>query len=292
MTISIPEQLKTAFPARAPDMHKYAAGAVFAAGGSERFPNAPAIAALGARAAGAGLVRLWAPEPSRLSAAVLVPEATFAAGAGGEDFSRADAVVAGMGLDARAKETVAQILSSTARRVVFDADALSALAAAECGGLSSGGDGFREAIVTPHSGEAARMLGCGAKDVDADRDGAAEALRSKFGATVVLKGRRTIVLSRDGADSFVCGAGNPFMAAGGSGDLLAGAIAARFARLARAGTVQNQTRAAFLAAASAVWLHAAAADSLVAQDMPCEPCAANLAARMASIRIILERSPE
>lgn len=77
------------------------------------------------------------------------------------------------------------------------------------------------------------------------------------------------------------------MALGGMGDLLSGAIAARWARLVRSG--MSAAAAAPLAAAAAVWLHSAAADSLVCADSPVEPSAANTAARMASMRIALER---
>ena len=105
---------------------------------------------------------------------------------------------------------------------VFDADALNLLAESprrlcECD------------TITPHPGEAARLLGIATGDVQRDRFAAAQALCERYGAQVVLKGAGSIVASPDAAPAVIC-AGNPGMAVGGMGDLMTGCIAALLAQ--------------------------------------------------------------
>ena len=95
----------------------------------------------------------------------------------------------------------------------------------------------------------------------------------------MLKGAHTIVCEPNGRE-FVCEAGNPSMAMGGMGDLLSGVIAARWA----------YTKDAYIAACSAVWLHAAASDALVNADVPADPSIVNVAAKIGSMRVCLERA--
>ena len=78
-------------------------------------------------------------------------------------------------------------------------------------------------IITPHPGEAARLLGCTVKEVQADRIGACRDLVELTGATVVLKGSRTVV-SSNGEDFYINTTGNSGLATAGSGDVLAGII--------------------------------------------------------------------
>ena len=111
----------------------------------------------------------------------------------------------------------------------------------------------------------------------ADRPLAAREIALRYGATVVLKGPRTLVVSADGGRVFENPAGNPFMAVGGMGDLLAGVIGARWAYL---------KGDPFIAAASAVWLHSAASDVLVAAAR--DPSIANTAAEIGSMRVRIE----
>lgn len=129
--------------------------------------------------------------------------------------------------------------------LVVDADALNMLA----------GSGLRRDnwILTPHPGEAARLLGCSSTDIQADRPAAVEALIAQYGGTVVLKGPGTLV-KHTGGDLHVCTAGNPGMAVGGMGDVLAGVIAGLVA----------QGLALDIAARLGVYLHARAADEAAA----------------------------
>jgi NAD(P)H-hydrate epimerase len=105
------------------------------------------------------------------------------------------------------------------------------------------------AVLTPHPGEAARLLGIDTVAVQADRLGAARAVGERYGATVVLKGAGTVVAAR-GEIPAICDRGNPGMAVAGMGDVLTGVIAALLA----------QGASGPAAARAGVWLHAVAGD--------------------------------
>jgi NAD(P)H-hydrate epimerase len=110
-------------------------------------------------------------------------------------------------------------------------------------------------LITPHPGEAGRLLGSSAEAVQADRLGALRQLSNKFGdCCVVLKGHQTLV-GRSTGKVFVNSSGNPFLAQGGSGDLLSGYVAGLLAQ-------PDWRRDPLLAARFAVWQHGATADKL------------------------------
>ena len=277
----VPDSIQDAFPARPVDAHKYVVGTVTVVGGSSRFPHAPVICGLGARAAGAGLVHLVVPDASRLAAAHLVPEATFMKQTAVCVPPKADVTVIGMGLGVTqtSEMLVSRLLSGLPGRFVLDADALTLLAAryAQKPGASPVTEG-QTLILTPHVGEAARLLACTSEKVQQDRPAAARRIVERYHAICVLKGARTVVAAPDGR-LFTCEAGNPFMAMSGMGDLLAGVIAARWAYL----------KEAYRAACAAVWLHATAADALVDANPPVDPSIVNAAAKIGSLRVALER---
>ena len=287
MKTSLPVSLAVAFPKRPADMHKYAAGVVTVVGGSMRYPHAPVIAALGARAGGAGLVQLAVPDASRAAAGALVPEATFAEPTHGVTPPRTDVTALGMGLGdgPECDDTVARVLSCGTGRLVVDASALAIIARLRAADALPSVEG-RTMVLTPHVGEAARLLGGSADEIQSDRYAAVRRLVERYRAVVVLKGPHTLVAAPDRADVFECQAGNPFMAIGGMGDLLAGALAARWAYLSKSCPDPD---AAFLAACGAVWLHAAASDALVAADPPGDPSIVNTAHAIASLRVALEK---
>ena len=276
--MDLPSELKHAFVARPVDANKYSVGTVTVVGGSVRYAHAPVIAALGARAAGAGLVQLVAPDESRSAAGAHVPEATFTRLEAACEPPLADVTVVGMGLGAseRTEELVGRLLSGTKGRFVVDADALTVLASwcGRAGGFRPG-EG-QEIVVTPHEGEAARLLGWTKEKIREDRLVTARAIAGRYGATVVLKGPKTLVVSPDGLRVYKNLTGNPVLAMGGAGDLLAGALGARWAYL---------KGDPFLAAASSVWLHGAAADAVVAEAR--DPSIANIAAEIGALRVRL-----
>lgn len=271
---------KAAFRPRPSAADKYSVGVVCVAGGAPRYPHAPVIAALGARAAGAGLVHLVAPSESRFAAGAHVPEATFLERGVRVELPRADVAVVGMGLlpTDSGRAFFAKFLSGGFRRVVADAGALSILAAMRKGkAVRKAVAAGIEIVITPHEGEAARLLGCEREAVAADRLAAARELAEAYGATVALKGAHTLVVSADGRRVYENETGNPFLAAGGAGDLLSGVIGARWAYL---------KDDAFVAVASSVWLHGAAADSVVASRR--DPSMVNIASEIGAMRVRLE----
>jgi len=276
---SLPAELAGAFRVRPADSNKYSVGTVNVVGGSSHYIHAPVIAGLGARAAGAGLVQLVVPDASRIAAGALVPEATFTKLVATCVPPKADVTVMGMGLgvSVSAELIISRLLSGSRGRFVIDADALSILASWY--GRTDGYDPAKgqELIFTPHEGEAARLLGWTREAVAADRLKTAREIVDRYGATVVLKGAHTLVVSADGKRVYENQTGNPFMALGGMGDLLAGIIGARWAY------IKDDP---FLVAASSVWLHGKASDLVIGDSA--DPSVANTAARVGSLRVQLD----
>jgi ADP-dependent NAD(P)H-hydrate dehydratase / NAD(P)H-hydrate epimerase len=138
-------------------------------------------------------------------------------------------------------------LLEVSQPLVVDADALTLIAEEPCTR-----DNW---ILTPHPGEAARLLAVPTTVVQADRYKAARDIHQRYGGVCVLKGSGTIVAGGYGLPQ-VCTAGNPGMASGGMGDVLTGVIAGLLA----------QHLSLPLAATLGVWLHAHAADAVAAAD--------------------------
>ena len=273
--MNLPSELKGAFVKRPRDAHKYSVGTVAVVGGSVNYPHAPVLAGLGARSAGAGLVQLVVPDASRFAAAVHIPEATLTKLAMPCTLPNSDVTVVGMGLGVSksAEKIVVRILSGFEGRFVLDASALPVLAAK--GGYKP--KKGQEIVLTPHEGEAAKLLGWTREKVSANRLVAAKEIAAHCGATVVLKGAHTLVVSSDGSRVYENRTGNPFLALGGMGDLLAGVIGARWAYL---------KSDAFLAAAASVWLHGLASDEVVKAAL--DPSIVNTAAQIGSLRVRLD----
>ena len=268
MAVEITEEFVwQSIPRRARDSHKGTFGSVLAVAGSAFYRGAALLAAEGALRTGAGIVTLASVEPV-VSAAVLCPCKEGAQGGiAPENVSllrrqKATVLLLGPGLGgtaqsaARATETrtlVQQLLPGFAGAAVLDADGLNAAAQ-----LLAEDKPFPhpagELVVTPHPGEMARLTGLSAAALAADREGIALLHAKAWNAVVVLKGARTVVASPDGR---VCvnPTGNPGLARGGSGDVLAGMLAALLAC----------GLPAYQAAACAVYLHGAAADRAAAK---------------------------
>ncbi|MFN2321780.1 MAG: NAD(P)H-hydrate dehydratase [Trueperaceae bacterium] len=245
-----------ALPRRAPDAHKYRAGAVLVVAGSPRYPGAAALAARGALRAGAGYVACT----GGVEDAEIVHLAWDATPAGGRALRagdvgrRAQALLIGPGLEVD-DATLAALLDGPPAPTVLDGGALRSTLAPR---LRAHG----RALLTPHAGEAARWLDRPAAAVAADPLGAAAELADRTGAVVVLKGPGTVVAAPDGTLHVVPG-GPPALATAGAGDVLAGVLAALCAAAEAAaeadGTVTlDVRRTADLAAAGAL-LHAEAA---------------------------------
>ena len=231
------EEAARLVPHPAADANKYTRGMLAVVGGSEPYPAAPIMASQAAMRAGAGYVRLFAPEGAARVArthllSVPVTACTQTAcgafdpecAAGvveGAAKARAFVVGPGMGSTSFAGEFLGKFLSRLAalsdeRALLFDADALNILAAhGELAALRKG----RQDVLTPHEGEAARLLG---RRVENRLDDARE-LAEAYGSVVVLKGPGTLVVAPDGRAK-MCVEGGPELAKAGTGDVLSGIV--------------------------------------------------------------------
>jgi NAD(P)H-hydrate epimerase len=219
-------------PMRA-DMHKGDRGRVLVIGGDEGMTGAALHAASAALAAGAGLVRLAAsPATVRAAQAALPDVLTLVTRLGpelepalAETMDWADALVLGPGLGRGTDRTrfACAVLARSRRPVIVDADALHAREA-----LAAPGTAPR--VLTPHPGEFRAAFPELEVTLARDRFAAARDGARAAGAVVLLKGVPTIVAPPDEVASMVVAAGNPALATGGSGDLLAGFIGSYLAR--------------------------------------------------------------
>ena len=232
--------------------HKGLHGDVAVVGGAAGMSGAAVLAAQAALHAGAGRVFLqWLEAP--LQAPVLAPDlmlrpwageaaaATLACGCGGGD----------------AVHAALPVLLSRTPRLVLDADALNAIAAdpmLQALLIARARHASQATVLTPHPLEAARLLGTRSADVQADRLAAARALVQRYGACVLLKGSGSVIAAPD-QPLCINPSGNARLATGGTGDVLAGLLAAR---LAQAPAADGHT--AFNAACAAAWEHGLAAE--------------------------------
>lgn len=210
-------------PLRGPSDTKYSAGSVLVVGGSPGLTGAAVLSARAAFRADAGYVAVAAPSESlpileqQLLESVKRPLDDV-----WDAVSRATAIAVGPGLgrsdDAHA--LVRRLLEETDLPVVLDADALFELEPF---------DRDAPTVMTPHSGELARLLGKESSWVDAHRLDAAHRVVERFGCTVLLKGDGTIVASPGNQQTLVC-PGFPSLATAGTGDVLTGIIAAFLAK--------------------------------------------------------------
>ena len=234
-------------PARAPSAHKGQFGHVLLIGGDRGFGGSISLSAQAALRTGAGLVSL-ATRPEHVVAALTRLPEVMTLGVSSANqlmgvLAQASVLVVGPGLGQAAWGR--SLLSAAAQAKmpqVWDADALNLLSNAGFE-LASG------SVLTPHPGEAARLLGISTEQVQADRPAAVRALVKKYSVVCVLKGAGTLVAGLDG-ELAICNHGHPAMATAGLGDVLAGVTGALLA----------QGMSAFDAGCLAVWLHARAGE--------------------------------
>ena len=260
----VPHELAPLFPPRQRATHKGTYGRALLIGGAPLYPGAIVLAVEAALRSGAGLVRA-STSPAAVSAILArCPDAIARPDLFDPlDFSAHSAILCGPGLgrNAEARRLVSALLRETPAPLVLDADALTLLEGQTDALLSCPAP----LLLTPHAAEAASLLRCPVDDVLADRPAAAAELSLRSGATVVLKGDSTLVASPASPLSVNLN-GNPGMAVGGSGDVLAGLLVGLLAQ----GLPPRD------AARAAVWLHGAAGDiaarrlgpALRASDLP------------------------
>lgn len=226
--------------------HKGLHGDVAVIGGDQGMRGASLLAAQAALHAGSGRV-FWCPLASEGGSLAAPPDLMQG------DASRLAleklSVACGCGGGSAIREVLPAVLRRSAA-LVLDADALNAVAADPWLQTLLTQRSSRSTVLTPHPLEAARLLDGSVSEIQADRPKAAQALASRFaGSVVVLKGSGTIVATQ-GQRQRINMTGNARLAIGGTGDVLAGLIAARM----------NHLPDAFSAACTAVWEHGEAAD--------------------------------
>ena len=254
------EKVLSILPDRDDFAHKGDFGKILLLCGSRGYTGAAALAAMGALRSGAGLVFLGVPESIyaieavKLTESIVFPlpdENGMLSGAAVpqilERLPRMDAVLIGPGLgqSAGTLAAVKAVLERFDGPVVVDADGINILAAHK--------DILRgraaSTILTPHDGEFARLGGV----IGNDRAAAAENMARQLGCIMLLKGHETVIT--DGVETYINHTGNPGMAVGGSGDVLAGILV----------SLLGQGIAPLDAAACGAWLHGAAGDLCAAR---------------------------
>jgi len=234
-------------PRRPVTAHKGRFGHVLVVAGERGFGGAGILAAEAASRCGAGLVTLATRPEHAAPALARCPSLMVQGLIHGSELASlaeaADVIVCGPGIGQGAwgQQMLQQVMASGKPRVL-DADALNLMATR----APFEDEGH---ILTPHPGEAARLLECSVSDIEADRLASADRLRRVYGGTIVLKGAGTVIAGADARDAIASGA-NPGMATGGMGDVLSGVI----------GALYGQLGSPVVAARLGVALHLAAAD--------------------------------
>jgi NAD(P)H-hydrate epimerase len=259
-TLAEARDVRALFRPRPVDSHKYRAGHVAVLAGSQGKIGAALMSSHGVMRGGAGAATIvtW-PDAATAVESRVVEVMTARIGAGGVLADEIDALLAnkravvvgpGFGTGATSRQAVSHVLGTYTGPMVVDADALTMHAnALEEFAVASG-----RAILTPHAGELARLLGTTSEEVESDRFTAARTAASRARAIVVLKGPYTVVAAPDGR-LVVNPTGNPALATAGSGDVLAGLTGALACSLPP-----------FEAAWCAAYLHGAAGDAWRAKN--------------------------
>lgn len=231
--------LKDAIPQLRFDGHKGDRGGVLVVGGSFNYRGAPLLAALGALRSGAGIVVLAVPDFMVDAASAFLPEAIFVplkTRLGAISLSGLPDVLApwingicsctvfgpGIGRNEHLEDVTSWFLNKYSGMLLLDADALYHLPKIDYDAHRPG------LIITPHAGEAARILSCSPSDISGNRSESALKLAERA-KVALLKGMGTIVT--DGSKSYIIDEGSPALAVPGSGDVLSGVIATLAVRM-------------------------------------------------------------
>lgn len=255
------EDVKSRLPRLEADAHKHQFGHLMVIGGDFGMGGAAIMAAQSALRVGTGLVSLMT-RPEHIAPALAVCPEVMAIGVSGDpqeflDMQKPNALVIGPGLgDGDWGRRLLRAVSELDVPILADGSALSLMGTHL--GAPRVNKPNRLAVITPHPGEAARLLGRAGADVSQDRFKAAASLSQKMGAVTLLKGAGSLIAAASSDDSTIsiCAEGNPGMATAGSGDVLAGII----------GGLLAQGRSAMDATLCGACLHAAAGD-IAARDL-------------------------
>lgn len=250
------KQVIASFPKRPRDSHKGLFGTVAVIGGASGMIGAPLLAARAAIKLGAGCVHVGQLAENAPGVDMQQPELMLHSASAALRLPGVDVLAIGCGLGtsiAAQKLLYEALMRDTA--LVIDADALNILAR-----QPDLQDDLRirqaASVLTPHPGEAARLLDCDIKEIQAYRVAAVREMEQKFACSVVLKGADSLCVTR-GGKTYLNKTGNPGMSSAGMGDVLTGMIAAFIAQ----GTSADD------ALLLAVHLHGAAGDALAKQGI-------------------------
>ncbi|MGV3740497.1 MAG: NAD(P)H-hydrate dehydratase [Gammaproteobacteria bacterium] len=247
--------IQTFFKPRPVDAHKGMFGRILVIGGDYGMPGAVRLAGEAALRTGAGLVTVFTRSAHVPVVVTARPEllcygSTFSLRILKRLLAQATLVVMGSGLGQSlwSKRLFDTVMDSNLPKII-DADGLNWLA------RSSQTPKTSEWILTPHPGEAARLLGKRIDDIQNNRQAAVLELQNRYGGVIVLKGAGTLIATA-GQELVQCTAGNPAMASAGMGDVLCGLIAG----------LVGQSLSLWEAAQAGVVMHATAADRVVARQ--------------------------
>jgi len=259
--VTTEELVLDCYKPRASNTHKGDYGRVLVVGGSAGMSGAVMMCGVSALRGGAGLVMVALPKSlnSAFEASVMevmslpLPETEAisislkAIDTLVERMKWADVLAIGPGISRvdETQEFVRQLVRSSEKTVVLDADGIVAFA----NRMNELANRSCELVITPHPGEMAMLIGKSISEVQSDRIGISQAVAKELNATVVLKGAHTVIASPEG-NTYINLTGNPGMASGGTGDVLTGLIASLIA----------QGNKPFEAAACAVFVHGLAGD--------------------------------
>jgi hydroxyethylthiazole kinase-like uncharacterized protein yjeF len=269
-------QIRRALPRRAPDSHKGSYGHVYVVAGSGGKSGAALMTGMAALSSGAGLVTLWLPKSLQRSVVGKFPELMTeflpetenqTSDRSGSDrllaqLSQVEALVLGPGMTVHpsTRKLIWDLVRRSPVPVVLDADGINAFVPPAAPLRNEAG---LPVIITPHPGEMARLMGKKIPDVQKNRMEIALTCAARHRCYVVLKGFQTVIATPAGDVYFNC-TGNPGMATGGTGDILAGIMGRFVASWKNQSRRENPVSLADYVSA-AVYIHGLAGD-LAAED--------------------------
>ena len=221
------DSIEKKIPKRSRTSHKGDFGRVLVVGGSEGMGGAAILSSEASLFCGSGLVHLNT-HPINVEASLIRNPEVMVTG-NNINFSKPtsiDVLLCGPGLktDEWSENIFNEvILTKDVKTMIFDAGALHFMSETN---LEINAD----MVLTPHPGEAAKLLGISNNEVQDDRINAAKSISNKFSAYVILKGKETIICSGNDKEIFVCSEGGPELSSGGTGDVLAGVLSALIAQ--------------------------------------------------------------
>jgi NAD(P)H-hydrate epimerase len=276
MNLIDPAQIRKVLPRRAPESHKGSFGHIYVVAGSGGKSGAALMTGMAALSSGAGLVTLWLPRSLQRSVVGKFPELMTeflpetedqTSDRAGADrlvalLSQVEAMVLGPGMTVHpsTRKLIWELVRRSPVPVVLDADGINAFVPPAAPLQNEAG---MPIIITPHPGEMARLMGKKIPDVQKNRLEIALGCAARHRCYVVLKGFQTVVATPMG-DVFINCTGNPGMATGGTGDILAGIMGRFVAGWKHQSSRENPWNLADCLSA-AVYIHGLAGD-LAAED--------------------------